>query len=83
MDANVLAEEIKTATGIDCALIWKIFYSGKKDQQEGDKVRALHIQLNAVGQQANFELLSSKYRQFNTSFANSRKLRFYPTWFPK
>ena len=81
MDKEVLAAEIRDDTGVDCALVWKVIYSGKKDIPDNEKVRALHVHINAVGQQHAFERLSNRYGTSNNGFPKNRKMRFYPTWF--
>ena len=81
MDAKVLAAEITASTEIQCAVTWKVIYTGQKNQPESEKIRAYHIQINAVGQQASFEKLSSTYGRSNNGFDSNRKMRFYPTWF--
>ena len=61
--------------------MWKVIYSGKKNVPDKDKVRALYLHINAVGQQAAFEVLSSKYGRSISGLPKNRKMRFYPTWF--
>ena len=61
--------------------MWKIIYSGKKNVPDKDKVRALYLHINAVGQQTAFEIFSSKYGRFIGGLPKIGKMRFYPTWF--
>mmetsp|Transcript_9447 Transcript_9447/g.10792 ORF Transcript_9447/g.10792 Transcript_9447/m.10792 type:complete len:167 (+) Transcript_9447:84-584(+) len=55
-----------------------MIYLGKKgDIDEKEKVRALHIEINAIRQHQNFTLLSNHYGRSETGFAG-RKLRLFP-----
>ena len=73
MDSKVFAAEITATTNLPCAVTWKVIYSGQKNQPESSKVRAYHIQINAVGQQAAFEILSTQYGRSSNGFSNKRK----------
>ena len=69
MDKDLLAREILLDSGVEVCLSWKKIYLGEKVPMEGKgKLKALHVDINAICPQWNFTILSDKYGRLETSF---------------
>ena len=78
MDKDLISREIMETLGIEVGMSWKMIYMGKKgDIAEKNKIRALHIEINAIRQHHHFKLLSDHYGRSETGFSG-RKLRLFP-----
>ena len=60
MDKDLLACERFSDSGVEVALSGKTIYLQKKGPIE-EKLKALHVEINAICHQQNFTTLSNKY----------------------
>ena len=62
MDEYLLACGIFSDSGVEVGLYWKTIYLGKKvTMEEKEKLKSLHVEINAIRHQQNFATLSNKY----------------------
>ena len=79
MDKYLLDREIFSESVAEVGLYWKTMYLGKKGpMEEKVKVKALHVEINAIRHQRNFYTLSNKYGILETGFPGVRKMRLSP-----
>ena len=79
MDKDLLIREIFSDSGVGVGLSWKKNYLGKKGPMEEKlKVKALHIEINAIRHQQNFITLSNKYVILETGFPGVRNMPLLP-----
>ena len=79
MHKDLLAHKIPLDSDIEVGLPYKTIYIGKKcHMEEKLKVKALHIEINAIRHQQNFITLSNKYVILETGFPGVRNMPLLP-----
>ena len=79
MDKDLLSREIFSDSSADVGLSRKTIKLGKKGPiEEKDKLKALHVEINAIHHQRKFTTLSNKYGISETGFPGGRNMQLFP-----
>ena len=83
MCVHTLRDDILVDSGVDTQCTYKVIYGGQRKGTkipEKDKVRTIHISVDAKGWQKSFQILSDKYGSRGTTLPKGRRMRLMPIY---